>query len=410
MLAERIRKQFGTPIYIFDEMGLLNRYDEFQSVASAIYEQCIVAVSYKTNPTRALLGQLHQRGAYAEVVSGDELEIAKSLDVPPDQIIFNGPAKTDEALRFAIRSGCFIHCDHEDEIDRIEKIATELDVVAKVGIRLFFPAGESWERFGFEVSEDESNCLATSVIQKIGQSTNLQLAGLHSHIGTNIRNIETFASLGESMAGFAMRVTQRFGVDLEWIDLGGGYASLPPLVSEGQEDLHPLPSVKEYCDSILKPLLPWLQSCDVPPKVFFEPGRTLFNPFGAMLMSVIGRRPADRTGVESFILDAGITSVSFAEKYNLPVRVFRSTTEKKEVRLLGPTCMEHDILKSSIEIPTLVPDDLLMIYSIGCYGMSLAPPFTHFRHGMIGWGEGDELHWLRKPDCVEHSRQLDVIE
>lgn len=409
MLAEQIRKQFGTPVYIFDEIGLLNRLEEFQSVATSIYEQCIVAVSYKTNPTRALLAKLHHRGAYAEVVSDDELEIAKSLDVPAEKIIFNGPAKNDRALRFAILSGCFINCDHEDEIDRIEKIATQENVVARIGIRLFFPSGENWERFGFEVSSNDSQCLATRIVQRITESPRLQLSGLHSHIGTNIRTVETFSSMGKSMADFAEKIAGRFDLELEWIDLGGGYASLPPLASEKRIDLHSMPSINDYCESILGPMLPWLRRCETPPKVFFEPGRTLFNPFGAMLMSVIGRRPVGTGDVESLILDAGITSISFTQKYNLPVRVFSDLEESRDVRLLGPTCMEHDILRSAVKLPPLVPGDLLMMYCIGCYGMSLAAPFTHFRHGTIGWGEERDVHWLRKPDNVAHSSRLDVI-
>ena len=409
MLAEQIRKQFGTPVYIFDEIGLLNRLEEFQSVSTSIYENCIIAVSYKTNPTRALLAKLHHRGAYAEVVSGDELEIAKSLDVPSEEIIFNGPAKTDRALRLAILSGCFVNCDHEDEIDRIEKIAIQENVIAKIGIRLFFPSGENWERFGFAVSSNDAPCLAMRVVQRVAESTHLQLSGLHTHIGTNIRTVETFSSLGNSMADFAAKVVRNFDVELEWIDLGGGYASLPPLASENRDALYPMPSIQEYCESILSPMLPWLRGCRTPPKVFFEPGRTLFNPFGAMLMSVMGRRPVDSNGVESLILDAGITSISFTQKYNLPVRVFSDLGESRDFRLLGPTCMEHDILRPAVKLPALVPGDLLMIYCIGCYGMSLASPFTHFRHGMIGWGEGSDVHWLRQPDNVTHSSQLDVV-
>ena len=79
--AERIIAGFGSPLFIIDEPGIVQRLQEFIREARALYEHSIVALSYKTNPLHGLLSKLHQQDVYAEVVSGDEYRIARSLNI-----------------------------------------------------------------------------------------------------------------------------------------------------------------------------------------------------------------------------------------------------------------------------------------------------------------------------------------
>lgn len=409
--AKRIADQFATPTFVMDESLLLCRFEEMRDLAKSQYPYSDVAISYKTNPTRSLLAPLHHRGALAEVVSSDEYHIARSLGVLPDKIIFNGPAKSNAAIEEAIQSGSYLHCDHEDEVARIEQISQRLGVVANIGVRLYFPSDDSWERFGFLADPENRCCSALSMIGRISNSPSLALKGLHAHIGTNIRDLTKFENFATVYAEFAEVVRNQFGVCMDWIDVGGGLAGISPRVEEEKSQPHSLPSISEYLDSIVAPLKPYLESCPKPPRLLFEPGRTLFNAAGALFTTVVGRRPADSGGIESVILDAGVTSLALAFKYDYPVHLCRPAgPETKTVRLLGPTCMEQDVVRRSVELPTLVPGDQLVIYGTGCYSMALASSFTHFRLGVIGWGDGDQLRWLRMPETLEHSQRLDVVE
>ena len=410
--ACRIASDFASPVYLMDEVLLARRFDEMQALAKAAYSSSSIAVSYKTNPTRSLLATLHERGALAEVVSTDEYQIALSLGVEPEQIIFNGPAKSDQSIQLAIQNGSYLHCDHEDEVLRVERVAQAMDCVAKIGVRLYFPSDESWERFGFWADHLDDDCQAFSIIDRIVASSSLELAGLHSHIGTNVRDLNKFRQFATAYAEFAEAVRDRYGVELVWIDVGGGLAGIAPRVDEALLEPHPLPSIVDYLAAITEPLKPYLESCSTPPKLLFEPGRTLFNAAGGLLTTVVGRRPADSDGVESVILDAGVTSLAFAFKYDCPVHLCRAdnSSSSKTVRLLGPTCMEQDVVSRPIQLPALHPGDHLVIFGTGCYSMALASSFTHFRLGVVGWGDGDQLRWLRKPETLEHSIRLDVFE
>lgn len=410
--AGRIASDFTSPVYLMDEVLLAQRFEEMQTSAKAAYANSAIAISYKTNPTRSLLAELHKRGGLAEVVSTDEYQIALSLGVDPRQIVFNGPAKSDQSIQLAIQRGSYLHCDHEDEVVRVERIARSMDCVARIGVRLYFPSDESWERFGFWADHLDGSCPAFSIIRRIVASDSLKLAGLHSHIGTNVRDLAKFQRFAKVYVQFAEAVRDREGIELDWIDVGGGLAGIAPRVDEHQTEPHPLPSIVDYVSAITEPLKPYLESCSTAPALLYEPGRTLFNAAGGLLTTVVGRRSADSDGVESVILNAGVTSLAFAFKYDCPVHLCRrcGSEAKHTVRLLGPTCMEQDVVSRPIELPALEIGDHLVIFGTGCYSMALASSFTHFRLGVVGWGERDQLRWLRRPETLEHSRRLDVFE
>ena len=404
-LASRLHAEFGSPFFLLDEAGVHGQWQRLQAAARVLYEPSIVAVSYKTNPTRGMLHQLHQLGAFAEVVSGDEYAIAVSLGVPTSQIIFNGPAKSDLDLATALRDQSILHCDHADELERVERLAKREGIVAEIGIRLYFPAEDSWERFGFLASSGP--CPARHAIERIVASPHLNLGGLHAHIGTNVRDIERFRQFAETYARFANGLREKYKLEMQWIDVGGGLAGISPLASESRLGPHALPSIDDYCQSIITPWLPYFARCERPPRLYFEPGRILFNAFGGMFVTVLGRRPADADGLDSVILDAGITSLALAQKYGHPVHVCKKTSISRPLRLLGPTCMEWDIVSRPIKLPSLEVGDHLIVYGTGCYSSALATSFTHFRHGTVGWSEDNQFHWLRVPETIEHTCLLD---
>ncbi len=421
--AERLASEFDSPAYLLDESGIHSRLADLQRDALAVYERSRIAISYKTNPTAGVLVDLHRRGALAEVVSGDEYRIARSLGVPTSEIIFNGPAKSDDDLKLAISGNSFLHCDHEDEVTRVQAIAQQTGQVAKIGLRLYFPQEDNWDRFGFPATTD-TQCEASRMIGRITESPSLELGGLHAHIGTNVRALDRFQRFAKTYSDFVEWATAEHGIELDWIDLGGGLAGIAPLVSENRFEPFPLPSTSEYCRAVIEPFLPWLDRCEKKPDLFLEPGRTLFNAFGAILVTVIGRRPTDEQGVASVILNAGLTSLHFAWKYNLPVHVCRATRQSADngddvempiakprlTRLLGPTCMEQDVVCRPIMLPELVPGDQLVIFGTGCYSMAMANSFIRFRLGTIGWQADDTFRWLRMPETIEHSRRLDVLQ
>jgi len=365
-LAGQLAEKFGTPVFIMDKRGLLQRYYDLHAAVTQRYKHSMIAVSYKTNFLKGILALLHGVGAHAEVVSGVEYAVAKEIRLPHQRIVFNGPMKTRSELLMAINDNALINCDHEDEIDLIEQIAKDQRKVVPIGLRIYFrEAQSSWSRFGFQVDSALSDTATEALIRRIRVSPNLHLAGLHAHIGTNIRDVQHFSRLGKYLSSFASLLKARFNIELDWIDVGGGLAGISPRKDENREVPYELPDAHEYADAIITPLLGYINSLTKPPLLIFEPGRTLFEASGGLLTRVIGRRSVTAGKSQALILDAGMNALSTCYLYDFPIRNFADNSDYVLTRLLGPTCNQADQLHTPIVMPSLNIDDLLLFYGVG---------------------------------------------
>jgi len=407
-LAEHIVTRFGSPVYIMDESGIRARLAEIRQQTRSVYANSVVAVPYKTSTIHGLLALLHRDGAWAEVVSGDEYRVARALGVPDERIIFNGPMKTDQQLAEAMLSGAQINCDHAGEVDRLEDIARAHNTVARVGIRLSFPDVRGWNRFGFSVRGGNAGG-AADISGRIFASRHLELQGVHAQIGTNIRDLSRFTVMAEKMAAFAVHLQKTHGIELKYINVGGGLAGISPRIDEAGPGPWPLPGVKAYARAVISPLLPYLKGLSREATLIFEPGRTLFEPFGAMLTTVIGLRPAGPDGIPGVILDAGRSNLVLASEYAHPIHVCGRTRPERRQKLFGPTCMERDVLHSPSVLPVLKRNDRLVIYGCGGYSMSRAGSFIRFRSGVLLWRDNGDMLWLREPETLSHQKMLEHI-
>lgn len=394
--ATAIAQQYPSPTYIIDELGLLQRYEEFSSLAKQIYPKTMIALSYKTNPLQAILHKLHQRGAFAEVVSGEEYKMARQLGVSGKHIIFNGPMKTDKELIQAINEQAIIHCDHLEEVRRMALLARQMQRRVELGLRVSLSSiGKKWNRFGFEDLGPAINI--------IKQTPELCIAGLHCHIGTNIRcNIE-FERMATALADIISSLYNHHRITLKWLDLGGGLAGISPTKEEKTTKPHKLPNLKDYLLAVTRPLLKLLHKHNM--KLYFEPGRTLFEPFGALLTRVVSQRMHQRD--HALICDAGFNALATAHVYNHPVHALNKNTPQRLTHIFGPSCNQTDQLHQPIMLPQMDPGDFVLFYGVGAYCMSFAYSFIRYRPGVIGWQPNNRFCRLRLADSLEHANQLE---
>lgn len=408
--AEQLRcliEKFGSPLHIIDEAGVIKRLQDFQQSITRLYSNSVVAISYKTNPIHALLAQIHKEGAYAEVVSGAELEIARSLGVSDQQIVFNGPVKTELELADACAGNLYLNCDHTEEIYRVEHQAMRLERVRDVGIRISFKDKESWSRFGFEAADKNSE--AHEIVSYVSQSKWLNLAGIQIQTGTNIRDMAHFQKASTSIARFVESVRDGYGIELKYLDLGGGLAGISPTIEETDIEVHNLPSVDDYAKSAINPLLNYLESLATPARLLFEPGRTIFEPFGATLMTVVGHRPSRQKNIIGIIVDAGLNVVTGIEKFKHPVLAYAENTEQQLTCVFGSSCRQRDYLRSAVNLPVLKNGEPLIMYGTGAYSMASSHSFISYRPGAVSWNVGGDFSWLRKPDSFSHASELEVM-
>jgi diaminopimelate decarboxylase len=240
--------QYGSPLFLFSERLLRQRIRELRDAMSARFPRFTLAWSYKTNYLGAICRVFHQEGAWAEVVSGLELQMALRLGMPGQQILFNGPAKSEADLEAAFRAGAHVHLDHLDEVALAEKVAERLGVVPDVGLRLNMselPVPQ-WDRFGFNVE----NGRALEAARRIVRGRHLEIRTLHAHIGTFVQDSDAYRLAARGLATLSQRLADELGVQIDAIDLGGGFASHNSLQAQYLPGEDSTPSLSEYVERI----------------------------------------------------------------------------------------------------------------------------------------------------------------
>jgi diaminopimelate decarboxylase len=202
-------EKFGSPLFVISEKKLREQYRKIYNAFASRYPNVVFGWSYKTNYLKAVCATLHQEGAIAEVVSAFEYEKAIKLGIKGEDIIFNGPHKSPEILKIAVKEGATINIDHFDEISDLEKVAETLGMKVKVGIRINMDTGiqPQWSRFGFNLETGQ----ALDAVKRIKAGDKLILSGLHCHIGTFIIEPQAYANEVKKMIKFKYEIEDNFG-------------------------------------------------------------------------------------------------------------------------------------------------------------------------------------------------------
>lgn len=388
-------EKFGSPLFVFSETALRQKYRAYYNSFSTRYPNVAFGWSYKTNYLPAVCSILHQEGAIAEVVSEMEYDKARSIGIPGDKIIFNGPYKNLSALEKAVKEGAMINIDHFDEIYDLEKVADKLKKKIKVGMRVNMDTGiyPQWSRFGLNLDSGQ----AMDAVKRMVSKGKLVLNGLHCHIGTFILEPNAYAVEIEKMIKFGYEVEEKFKMKIEYYDIGGGFPSKSKLKGTYQEPDVMIPSVDEYAESISTSLFRNLRGGDLP-KLYLETGRAIVDEAGYLITSIISsKRLPD--GRKSYIADAGVNLLytSFWYKYNIEIdRQVDGTNEPAIIN--GPLCMNIDVIEEGRLLPPMEKGTRLILSPVGAYNVTQWMQFIEFRPNVVLIGTNKEVDIIREAE------------
>ncbi len=397
--------EFGSPVYVLSENTIRNTYQDALSAFKTRYPKVQFAWSYKTNYLNAVCNVFHQEGSWAEVVSGFEYEKAIANGVPGNKIIFNGPDKSTADLENAIQNGSLIHIDHFDELYEIIRITDENKKKAKVAIRVNMDTGiyPRWDRFGFNFENGE----AWSAINKIMLAENLELNGLHTHIGTYILTPAAYGTATAKLASLAVRVDRKYNHSIKYIDMGGGFASKNTLKGAYLPGSDTCPTFDDYAEAITDALVNSDIQPDKMPTLFLETGRALIDDAGFLLGTVLAnKRLAD--GRRSLIIDIGINMLftSFWYEHSIvPAEEHQPDTE--DTTIYGPLCMNIDVIRSAVQFPLLEKGDHVVIPRIGAYNMTQWLQFITYRPKVVMIDRENKAHIIRENENYDTMNALD---
>jgi diaminopimelate decarboxylase len=278
-----LTERFGSPLFVYSEQTLRRKYRQMYRSFTTRYPNVEFGWSYKTNYLKAICSLIHQEGAVAEVVSRMEYEKAKSLGIPGEQIIFNGPYKPLDLLETAMADGVTLYIDSLDEIEDLERVANHLGKTLDIGIRLNLDAGiyPQWSRFGFNLESGQ----ARDAVIRLARDGKLRLNGLHCHIGTFILDATAYARMVEKMVKFGYEMQDEFGFEIETYDVGGGYPSRSQLKGMYLSPDVALPDADEYAEQICDAMFNSLHGNDRP-KLVVEAGRAIVDEAGFLITTI----------------------------------------------------------------------------------------------------------------------------
>jgi diaminopimelate decarboxylase len=406
-----ILEQYGSPLFIVSEKTLRGNVRRLRRAFTTRWPHVRHGWSYKTNYLAAICNILHQEGSWAEVVSEFEYRKARANGVPGSHIIFNGPWKPNGILEQAVQEGATLHLDHLDELYALEQIGCKLGKQVAVGIRLNFDTGytDSWSRFGFNI---ESGA-AKDAVQRIAASRWLKLTGLHSHIGTFVLDVRAYAAQIRIMAEFMEEVERDAHCLIEYLDIGGGFASHNALQGLYLPPDQVVPSFEQYAEAICGALMVATHGRSAAgkplPTLVLETGRAIVDDAETLVTRVVGgKRLPD--GRRAAILDAGVNVLFTAFWYNhevKPLRLLEGIAE--ETVLYGPLCMNIDVVRASIMLPPLNVGEPLMIRTAGAYNNTQWMQFIQYRPAVVMINQFGGVELLRAAEQLDDVSRLEQL-
>ncbi len=352
-----------TPCFVFDEPELRANFADFdRALKDAWSPLARVAYSVKTNPLGWILDVARDEGCMAEGVSGDELDLALAHGFAPADIVFNGPVKPRDWLRWALDEGVTVNLDSVTDVAWTCEYAREhpgCPVGVRVNIELerLCPGetltGERGGRFGFCYENGE---LARVIGELRGAGADV--CGLHMHVTTRTRSQRVYRTLAEHAA----KIAREFGLSLRWVDMGGGFYGGGKR-NEG--------AYEAYAATIAEALREAVDPATC--ALYVEPGGAVVCTPGRYVGRVVDVK--DTTANRFVTCELSRINIDHEmKKTSYPLRfVTASKATRPRQVLCGYTCMESDRLCELEDAPELAVGDVVAIDFAGAYSMSFTP-------------------------------------
>ncbi|MFE6176593.1 diaminopimelate decarboxylase [Streptomyces sp. NPDC056464] len=405
-LAE-VADRFGTPVYVIDEDEVRERCRTYKHA----FPEAEVLYAAKAFLCRAMVHWVDEEGLGLDVCSAGELELAVITGFPPEKIVLHGNAKSPRDLETALRLGVGrIVIDSPSEIARLAA-AVGPDGHQKVMVRVVpgisagghekIRTGTEDQKFGLSIS----NGYAQHAIARILDQPQLELTGLHCHLGSQITSVKPYLAAVRRMVGLMARLHEQHGLVLRELDLGGGHG----IAYRPGEPALDLTTLARKVRTEL------VEACTAAgltvPRLIIEPGRAIAGPAGIALYHVLAVK---QTGAHTYVaVDGGMSDNPRPALYGVryaPRLVGRhSTAAPAPVTVVGRHCEAGDILAADVELPDDIrPGDVLAIPAAGAYHLSMASGYNMVgRPPVVALDDGQARLLIRR-ESLEDIRSRDV--
>ncbi len=392
--AVELAKEFGTPLYVLDEDLFRKNCRVYKNAMDKYYGgNGLVLYANKALCTLFTCRAAMEEGLGVDVVSGGELYTAIKAGFPMDKVYFHGNNKTADEIDFAVKNGvgCFI-VDNVYELETLNETAKKYGVVQNIMFRIkpgvdahthsFIRTGQIDSKFGVALENGE----AFEITEKACKMSNVKVVGVHCHIGSQIFDIEPFKEAADIMMNFIGDVKDKLGLEIEQLNLGGGYGIMYT------ENDDPVP-YDEYIKHVSEVVKAAAEKRNVKlPFILMEPGRSIAAPAGVTLYTVGGVK--DIKNVRKYIsVDGGMGDnpryILYQSEYEAVVANNASAARTEKVTIAGKCCESGDILLNDAMMPEIHVGDTLAVLATGAYNYSMASNYNRIpRPAMVAVSDG----------------------
>ena len=376
-----LAKEYGTPLYIMDE-GLIRKYCKIykDSMDKFYTGNGLVLYASKAFSTVYMCKIIAQEGLGLDVVSGGELYTALKAEFPVEKIYFHGNNKTAAELQMAVDNNIGrIVVDNLYELEILNDIAAKANKKVKILFRIkpgidahthdFIQTGQIDSKFGVALETGE----AMNIIEKAVSMSNVEVIGIHCHIGSQIFDLAPFELAAKVMMTFISDIKKKFGVAIKELNLGGGYGIkyLPE---------HDPIEYNYYIESVSKIVKSLATELDIElPFILMEPGRSIAGPAGITLYTVGAIK--DIPGVRKYVsVDGGMADnpryILYQSPYDAVLANDPTRAKEEVITIAGKCCESGDVLIKDITMPKIQSGDYLAVLATGAYNYSMSSNYN----------------------------------
>jgi len=363
--VRKIAEKAGTPVYIYSHNTLVRHLNAYKEAFDG--QPLIICFALKANSNPAVLRTLAKNGGGADVVSGGELYLALKAGIPAKQIVYAGVGKTDKEIARALKAKILMfNVESSDEMAAIDRVAGSMKVKAPIALRVnpdidprthpYISTGLKESKFGIPIEEALENYRLAKKL------SNLEVVGIHKHIGSQITTLQPFVDALKKVVKLA-KTLQGEGIEIRNLDIGGGLG----IPYNDERPPHP----KE----LSRALSPLLKESGL--NIILEPGRSIAGNAGIFVTKVLYKKK--HTKKEFVIVDGGMNDLLRPSLYSafhnvLPLK--KTSRKKTRYDIVGPICESGDFLAKERQLNRLSKGEMIAVMSSGAYGFTMSSNYN----------------------------------
>lgn len=392
--ALKLAENFGTPLVVYDVAQIRKQFNALKQAFVAGQVDYAISYASKAFTSIAIYQVINELGGHIDVVSGGELYTALKAGFPTEKISFHGNNKTKDELLMAVENNVgVIILDNFHEIELLKQVLHETNKKVQVMLRItpgvsahtheYDRTGQEDSKFGFDVRSGQ----AEKAFLQVKAEEQMELIGLHAHIGSQILETEGFNLEVEKLMQLVQEWKQKYDYQPQVLNLGGGfgirYTAKDRVIGLGTFVEQIIASVRTLAEQYQLNV----------PAIWVEPGRSIVGEVGYSLYTVGSRK--DVPGLTPYVtVDGGmgdnIRPALYQAEYEALVAKRPAAEPVETVHLAGRYCESGDILIDQAYLPKTKPGDVIAVLATGAYGYSMASNYNRVPRPAVVFAENGQ--------------------